>query len=105
MVLLLLLLRTADDDGVDKDNGATEEEEGCDVEDVDEEVLVRICRRSAGCEDVLGAANMIVSTWVSAIVITLGQPLASWPWNNGTAIFSNCLGVLGTVAVIIEMTT
>lgn len=87
MVLLLLLLRTADDDGVDKDDGATEEEEGCDVEDVDEEVLVRICRRSAGCEDVLGAANIMVSTWVSAIVIKLGQPLASWPWNDGTAIF------------------
>lgn len=72
LVILLLLLATADDDGVDKDDdddGAAEveDEEGCDVEDVEE--LDRICSKSPGacCVDVL-AANMIVSTCVSAIL-------------------------------------
>lgn len=74
LVILLLLLATADDDGVDKDDdddGAAEvedEEEGCDVEDVEE--LDRICSKSPPggcCVDVL-AANMIVSTCVSAIL-------------------------------------
>lgn len=51
LLVILLLLGTAD------------EEEGCDVDDEEGEVLlVRICSRSAGCEEVLGAANMIVST-------------------------------------------